>query len=157
MIFTMASVHSTRVLRVTPAALESDTLSVRDASSCDHVNCGVSGISCCLRPPHLPCNRQTKPLNMSRGVIFVRSWSNGSHGLPTLFCMIGVHFFFSDSCKDRSSSSAPRLNSRSVSIMYAKPLLVIACGLGAVSCFRSVCPSVLACVHAFGPRGSRLR
>ena len=41
----MASVHSTRVLRVTPAALDSDTLSVRAESSCSHVYCGVSGIA----------------------------------------------------------------------------------------------------------------
>ena len=43
-ILTMASVHSTRVLRVTPEALESTTLSVKDVLSCDHVYCGVSGI-----------------------------------------------------------------------------------------------------------------
>ena len=44
MILTIASVHSTRVFRVTPAALESDTLSVSNASSCVQVYCGVKGI-----------------------------------------------------------------------------------------------------------------
>jgi hypothetical protein len=43
-ILTIASVHSTRVFRVTPAALESDTLSVSNASSCVQVYCGVKGI-----------------------------------------------------------------------------------------------------------------